>query len=126
MTSLRSFQNEIDQIHRREVVKQRSQAAADKEQARDAKKTLVKPSTKAVAVASASDKKADKKSDIKLDIRLAPVEDATVPAIEADNDPILDQEKIQVRAVAGRMHRDLHVWLRHYCFQTKPTKLAIY
>jgi hypothetical protein len=31
MTSLRTFQNEIDEIHTRETTKQRAQAAAEKE-----------------------------------------------------------------------------------------------
>ncbi|KAI0823677.1 GTP-binding protein 1 [Trametes gibbosa] len=41
MTSLRTFQTEIDQIHHREVAKQRAQVVADRARAdKDAKKTL--------------------------------------------------------------------------------------
>jgi len=37
MTSLRTFQNEIDEIHARETSKQRAQAAADKEKEKENK-----------------------------------------------------------------------------------------
>jgi hypothetical protein len=37
MTSLRTFQNEIDEIHARETTKQRAHAAADKEKEKENK-----------------------------------------------------------------------------------------
>lgn len=50
MTSLRSFQNEIDQIQHREVTKQRVHAKAEQERVtRDAKKVPVKSPTKEAA-----------------------------------------------------------------------------
>lgn len=95
MTSLRSFQHEIDQIHHREVVKQRAQAAAGQDNAKDTKKTPLKSPTKAVAMAG--DKKADKRADSEPQTNTADTEnDATPAADQADNDSPVDQDKIQV------------------------------
>lgn len=46
MTSLRSFQNEIDSIHHREVAKKRAQTLAEREKDKDVKKSAAKPVVK--------------------------------------------------------------------------------
>lgn len=91
MTTLRSFQNEIDEIHHREAVKQRVQALAEQEKLKDAKKTPVKSPTKAVA------------AETKVPADQLPVHDA-----EGSVDDVLNQDKIQVRFV---LREELHTRL---------------
>ena len=94
MTSLRSFQNEIDQIHHREVVKQRAQAAAGQDNAKDTK-TPVKSPTKVVAVAG--DKNTEKGAGSESQTTPADTENDAA-ADQADNDSPVDQDKIQVHS----------------------------
>lgn len=87
MTSLRSFQTEIDEIHQREAIKQRLQALADQDKQKDAKKAAGKSPSK---VASA-----DQKS--------APVADAV--SAETAIDDVIEEEKLQDLLLANDVDR---------------------
>lgn len=71
MTSLRSFQNEIDSIHHREVAKKRAQTLAEREKDKDVKKSAAKP---AVKVAEAQPVSEDAQDDDEASV-LANVEE---------------------------------------------------
>ncbi|GJE92240.1 P-loop containing nucleoside triphosphate hydrolase protein [Phanerochaete sordida] len=88
MTTLRSFQTEIDEIHHREAAKQRVQALAEQEKLKDAKKTPGKPQTK---VAAAETKPAP---DEQPTATTAGTEDVTL-------DDALEQTKIQELLLAN-------------------------
>lgn len=107
MTSLRSFQNEIDQIQHREVVKQRTQAKIEQEKAKDIKKAPIKsPVADEVHVAhgepgkSRDLKEIPLKSPTKVTATPADLAKSAIVAEEVAEeqrrDETVDQEKIQV------------------------------
>lgn len=109
MTTLRSFQDEIEVIHQRETVKQRAQGLAEQEKARDTKKGPVKSPTKTVA----GDKLAgDKQTG---DKQTNAVEPAAVD-IEHDADEPINPEQIQVSTFDGSSTSNLTPCARHYSF----------
>lgn len=55
MTTLRSFQNEIDEIHNREVMKQRTQALLDKEKDKSTKGKTKEESSDALGLKTSFD-----------------------------------------------------------------------
>ena len=100
MTSLRSFQNEIEQIRQREIVKQRPPAKPEQEKlekSKDVKKTPVKPSAVVVAVAGGDDRD-ERKQNTKVTLQPARSAEAEPALGEADDDSITEQDHIQVRS----------------------------
>lgn len=97
MTSLRTFQNQIEEIHLKETVKQRAQAAADKEKENKA------PQSK---------NKGKDGSDIPE--QFIQVEESRSPEVE---------EKIQVRILVSNCRNlDFELHARHYYF---PEQISI-
>lgn len=131
MASLRSFQNEIDQIQHRETLKQRIQAKAEQERARDVKKAPVKSPTKAVAVDTnpATKGEHDKSKEAKRVVAKSLTKGTTketqdslpVPAItdvagEQESDEPIDQDKMQASTSPRMRETSAHATgYRSYC-----------
>lgn len=108
MTSLRSFQNEIDQIQHREVIKQRVHAKAEQERVtRDVKKVSAKSPTKEVTdepqVATKGEmerardaQRVSAKPAKRSTADIAESETASEDSPAQQYDETVDQEKIQV------------------------------
>lgn len=131
MTSLRTFQNEIDEIHHREVAKQRTKALAEKVKEKDPKdpKEASKQPVKADKAAKAEKTEKGEKEDRVADSS-ATDKPSSLRNGEHDDGPELSEteEKIQVCATPflSTLHAYQVFWSRRLCFSSsKPIKHEI-